>query len=386
MAEEIVEVQPRRRMRIAIGVFFFVSGFGFSTWASRIPHIQQQLNLNEAQLGGVLFALPVGLMLTLPVTGTLLNRFNSRRILLIGTVLFNVMMCLLGFVTEIWQLALLLFCFGSSRNLMNISVNAQSVGLQTLYDRSIIASFHGIWSLAGFGGAALGSAMVSAGVQPSYHFLLVGLSLTLISILFFPSTLHQQPNQQERRASFSLPNKALFKFGLITFACMACEGTMYDWSGVYFRKAVNAPDNYVTLGYVLYMISMTLGRFTGDWLISKVGIKKMLVNSGVLVGIGFAIASAFPYPITAGAGFMLVGFGVSCVVPLIFSIAGKSKQMSSGSAIASVSTVGYFGFLIVPPVIGFIAQQANLRWSFALMGLLGALITVMVRTLRIEQK
>src|SRR6202012_2609320 len=135
------------RVRFMVTIFFFVSGFGFSTWASRIPTIQQQLHLNEAQLGAVLFALPIGLMGTLPLTGVLLSRFDSRRIMIIGAILFNLMLCCIGFATHTWQLVIALVCFGSSRNLFNISVNAQSIGVQALFDPSIIARFHGIWSL-----------------------------------------------------------------------------------------------------------------------------------------------------------------------------------------------------------------------------------------------
>jgi MFS family permease len=134
--------------RIATAIFFFVSGFGFSTWASRIPTIQQSLHLNEAQLGAVLFALPIGLLLTLPVTGILLSRYDSRRILIAGAVFFNVMLGLIGYASHVWQIILALFCLGSSRNLLNISANAQSIGVQALYERSIIAGFHGVWSLA----------------------------------------------------------------------------------------------------------------------------------------------------------------------------------------------------------------------------------------------
>src|ERR1700759_4366590 len=121
---------PPARTRMMVAIFFFVSGFGFATWASRIPTIQQQLHLNEVQLGAVLFALPIGLMGTLPLTGVLLSRFDSRRIMMIGAVLFNLMLCGIGFATKTWQLAIILVCFGSSRNLMNISVNAQSIGVQ----------------------------------------------------------------------------------------------------------------------------------------------------------------------------------------------------------------------------------------------------------------
>lgn len=374
------------RVRIMVAIFFFVSGFGFSTWASRIPTIQQQLHLNEAQLGAVLLAMPVGLMLTLPVTGTLLSRFDSRRIMMIGALSFNIMLCGIGFSARTWQLVLALFCFGISRNLMNISANAQSIGVQALYDRSIIARFHGIWSLAGFGGAALGSLMVSLGISPGWHFLIVGGLLIGMCIYAFPGSLPQQPHARQRRRLFALPDRALAKYGLISFAAMACEGAMYDWSGIYFRKAVGASGKIATLGFVVYMVSMTLGRLTGDKLANRFGIKNMLTYSGVLICSGLLLAALLPYPLVAGLGFMLTGFGVSCVIPMVFSMAGRSAGMSSGSAIAAVSTVGYFGFLIIPPLVGSIAEMAGLRWSFGFIALFGAAITGLVQRILTDEK
>jgi len=368
-----------------VTIFFFVSGFGFSTWASRIPTIQQQLHLNEAQLGAVLFALPIGLMGTLPLTGMLLSRYDSRRIMMIGAMLFNVMLCAIGFAGQTWQLVLALVCFGSSRNLLNISANAQSIGVQAMYDRSIIARFHAVWSLAGFAGAALGSIMVSLGVSPALHFLIIGLLLTALCVYAYPGSLPQQPAPRERRPWFALPDKTLVKYGLISFASMACEGTMFDWSGIYFRKAVHASREGATLGFVAYMTAMTLGRLTGDRLASRYGIRTMLTYSGCLIGSGLLLATLLPFPVTAGLGFILTGFGVSCVIPMVFSMAGRSAGMSSGSAIAAVSTVGYLGFLLVPPLVGSVAQLAGLRSAYAMMAGFGVLITVLVRlTLRDE--
>jgi MFS family permease len=362
-----------------VAIFFFVSGFGFSTWASRIPTIQQELHLNEAQLGAVLFALPIGLMGTLPVTGVLLSRFDSRRIMMIGAVFFNLMLCGIGFATQTWQLVIALIFFGSSRNLLNISVNAQSIGVQSLFDRSIIARFHGIWSVAGFGGAALGSLMVSFQISPGWHFLIVGILLTVLCMYAYPGSLPQQPAPRERRPWFALPDKTLAKYGLISFASMACEGTMFDWSGIYFRKAVHASREIATLGFVFYMIAMTMGRFTGDRLANRFGIRTTLTYSGGLIGLGLLIAVGLPYPLTAGFGFILTGFGVSCVIPMVFGMAGRSPGMSSGSAIAAVSTVGYFGFLIVPPLVGSVAELAGLRSAFGMMAVFGFLITVLVQ-------
>lgn len=377
MPGDPVTVSPKKA-RIAIAIYFFISGFGFATWASRIPTIQQHLHLNEAQLGAVLFALPGGMMLTLPITGYLLRRFSSRYILLGGTIMFNLMMCLIGSVNQTWQLVVLLFLFGSSRNLMNISANAQSIGVQTLFSRSIIASLHGIWSIAGFAAATVGSLMVSVSIGTSWHFLVVSVILTTLCCFFFSDTVHQLPSPKERKGGFVWPDKIMLQFGLVCFASMACEGTMYDWSAIYLRKATGATKGVATAGYAIYMVAMTLGRFTGDKLANRIGIKTMLKYSGVLMFCGLLLAAAVPYTYIAAFGFIMVGFGVSCVVPMTFGMAGKVKHMSGGPAIAAVSTVGYFGFLIVPPLVGFIAEAFDLRWSFALMSLLGLLIVWMM--------
>lgn len=366
-----------RRARIAIALFFFLSGFGFSTWASRIPDIQHRLQLNEAQLGSVLFALPLGLLCTMPVTGLLLQRFSSSRIMFVGALAFNVMLSLLGFVTEVWQLVIGLFCFGASRNLLNISMNAQSVGVQALYQRSIITTFHGIWSVAGFSGAALGGVMVYFQVMPMWHFMIVGILMVILGFIAIPGSL-QQPPATSGRGRFALPDKGLLKYGLICFAVMSCEGTMYDWSGIYFQKAVQASKEVVTAGFVMYMIAMAAGRFSGDKLVNKLGVVTMIKYSGILIFTGLSLAALVPSPIPAGIGFMMTGLGVSCVVPLVFSMAGKSTTMANGPAIAAVSTIGYLGFLLVPPVVGFLAEAAGLRWAFGTMAIFGLVITALI--------
>lgn len=367
-----------RSARIATAVFFFISGFSFSSWASRIPDIQRRLSLNKAELGFFLLALPVGLVLTLPVTGYLLQRYSSRNIMMIGVLVFNLMLGLIGIVALPWQLGLVLFCFGSSRNLMNISVNAQSVAVQTLYNRSIITTFHGVWSLAGFAAAALGAIMVNYSIMPSWHFLIVALVMTIMAMLAFRDSPHLPPSRRANTKRFILPDRHLLKYGLISFAVMACEGTMYDWSNIYFQEAVHPPEQLVAAGYVIYMIAMSTGRFTGDSLVNRIGVPTMIKYSGILVLSGFMVAAVMPHTISASLGFMMIGFGVSCVVPLVLRMATQNTSMSSGSAIAAVSTVGYMGFLVVPPLIGFLAEAAGLRWAFALMAMFGVLITVLI--------
>ena len=161
---------------------------------------------------------------------------------------------------------------------------------------------------------------------------------------------------------------------------------MIDWSGIYLQKAVHTTREVATLGFTTYMIAMTLGRLAGDRFTNRHGIRTMLTYSGGLIGLGLLIAVFLPYPLTAIFGFILTGFGVSCVIPMVFAMAGRSEGMSSGSAIAAVSTVGYLGFLIVPPLVGSVAQLAGLRSAYAMMAAFGILITILVRFTFDEQQ
>lgn len=283
-----------------------------------------------------------------------------------------------------WQLIAALFCFGSARNIMTLSINTQGVAVQALYKKSIMASFHGIWSLAGFAGAAVGLLMVYFNVSPAWHFTSVSLALTIITVFFVKNALHQKPVPQSKRPVFSLPDKYLLKFSLICFACMACENTMYDWSALYFQKEVNPDKTIATAAFVIYLTAMTSGRFFGDKLVTRAGIKTVLKFSGIFIFTGMLTSVFLPYTLSVMFGFIMVGFGVSCVVPMVFSLAGKSKTMSSSSALASISTVGYLGFVLVPPFVGYIAQNAGLRLSFGLIAIFGAVIIYLVSQISAE--
>lgn len=376
---------PRIKHRTATIVYFFLSGFGYSTWASRIPGIQQQLHINEAQLGTALLASPIGVLVTVPFTSNLLNRYSSKSIMIFGAVFYNLMLALLAFTTQLWQLWIVLFAFGSSRNLLNLSMNAQGVEVQRLYENSIITSFHAVWSMAGFAGAAVGYLFVLFNLPLSVHLISVSVALLVLSIAFYPNTYYTRQHVPQRKKLFVWPHKDLIVFAMIAFASMACENVMYDWSGIYFRKAVLAPKATATAAFVLYMICMTTGRFFGDKIVPKLGVVNILRYSGIFICTGLLTASLFPYIITAAIGFVLIGFGVSCIIPLVFSLAGKSTTMSSGTAIASVSTISYFGFLAVPPGVGFIAQAIGLRWSFGIVSIFGAAIVLLVSMIKQQE-
>ena len=374
---------PQRRIhRIAVSCFFFLAGLCFASWASRIPAIQSRLKLNNAALGGVLFCLPIGLLTSLPIAGFLVAKYGSRIIVMLAAVAYAVTLPALGFAHSVTQLMITLFVFGFGGNLLNISINTQAVGTEALYSKPIMASFHGIWSTAGFTGAAAGAVMVRFAIIPGYHFLCItGLSF-LILLVFSRSLVPRDPKSDERLPIFARPDKSLLNLGLIAFCSMLCEGTMFDWSGIYFEHVVQPGRAWVTVGFTAFMSTMATGRFVGDWVAFKLGMKRMLQLSGICTASGLLLAVCFPWFIPATIGFLLVGAGVSSVIPMIYSAAGRSKQMSPGVAIAAVSTVGYLGFLFGPPFIGFIAQASSLRVSLALIAVMGLLITWLARGLQ----
>ncbi|HNP33140.1 MAG TPA: MFS transporter, partial [Flavobacterium sp.] len=374
------------RVRIATSLFFFGMGFCFATWASRIPDIKSMLQLSEAGLGTLLFALPIGQLAGMPISGKIVTKYGSRQISILGLLLYAFFLTLLGLATVKWQLAIGLFLFGFFGNFCNIAVNTHGVYTQQLYDKPIIGSFHGSWSLAGFCGALMSLLMLSLELSPVKHFFIafvIVVSIVLFNYKYIVKVKVKKQKEHENYSFIKNPDTTLIWLGIVCFCCMASEGIMFDWSGVYFKEIVKAPASLITLGYTTFMISMASGRFLSDILVHKYGIKKVLLVSGIVISSGLYSAVLFPYLIPCTIAFMIVGFGVSNVVPIIFNVAGNNEKVPAGIALTIVSSISFVGFLIGPPLIGVIAEMTSLKYSFAIIGVLGVFITVLVSKLKI---
>jgi MFS family permease len=376
-------VNSRLALRIAVAAFFFMAGLSFASWASRIPAIQQKLHLSEAALGGVLLAIPTGLMCSLPFTGWIITKIGSRKLLIIAITLYACFLVSLGAAHNIAELIGCLFCYGFVGNAANIAVNTQAVAAERMYEKPIMASFHGIWSMAGFTGAGIGIFMIGKQIPPFYHFIII-MVLIFAGIIISSNKLVRDSGKVARHEGEAIPTirerlrtiLPLLKLGIIAFCSMICEGTMFDWSGVYFKKVVLAEGGWIGAGYFAFMCTMALGRFTADWFAGKYGLKRTLQISGTLTASGLLVAVSFPQLLPATLGFMLVGVGVSSVVPMIYSSAGRTEGMSPGVALTAVSTIGFSGFMIGPPLIGFIAGIATLRASFLLIACMGLSVAI----------
>jgi MFS family permease len=358
--------------RVALGALFFFMGICFASWAARIPDIQAKFQLSEGELGTLLLCLPIGSMVGLPIAGWSVHHYGSRIVILICSFAYALTLPLIGLAPSPWVIVPVLMIFGMLGNIMNISLNTQALGLEDQLGKSILASFHGLWSMAGFTGAGLGAGMIFLQFSPAAHYGVVAL-LSVVIILFFQKYVINDKREKDGTGGLVLkkPDQLLLRVGLISFLGMMAEGCMFDWSGVYFKKIVEAKPELVSLGYVCFMGAMATGRFVTDKATNRYGKIPVLQVSGVLIFLGLVMAVLFPSLYTAGLGFLLVGFGVASIVPVSYGIAGRSKLYSPSVALALVSTLSFFGFLVGPPVIGFIAEAFNLQISFALIAFNG---------------
>lgn len=377
------KVSYLNRIRWAVSMFYFGMGLCFATWASRIPDIKTDLHLSEGDLGSILFALPLGQLVIMPFSGKLVTRFGSHRILIFALLLYVFSMTNLGLAAAAWQLSLGLFVFGIFGNLSNIAVNTQGVYTEVLFKKTIMSSFHGMWSFAGFTGALIGLGMLAFKLTPYIHFVIVAGIVFLMMVFNYKFLIKAKETiKAEKKKLFSKPDSALIWLGIIGFCCMASEGVMFDWSGVYFKDVIKAPGPLVILGYTSFMIMMAGGRFLGDGLIRKFGRKTVLQISGIMISAGLFTAVFFPFVIPATIAFMFVGLGVSTIVPTVYSVAGKNPNVSPSVALTTVSSVSFLGFLMGPPIIGYIAELLSLRFSFAFIGIFGILISLMVSRIK----
>ncbi len=371
-------MEERTKHRIALSALYFQSGLCFSTWASRIPDVKEAFALSDSELGLLLLIRPVGSFIGLPLAGWVVDNHGSRLSATTGLIGLSCSLILVSLAPSIWWLLGCLLFFGISSNLINVSINTEALVVQKSYDRFIISSFHGLWSLAGFAGGLIGALMLSLKVGMLYHVLLIAATVLLMLVLSINYISKKGGGNGEKKFALKMPDKFLLSLGMTAFFGLICEGCMFDWSGVYFKQVIHAEEGLIAIGYMAFMGTMALGRFVSGFFTNRFGSKRVVQVSGTLICTGLLIAVFFPYLTTAIIGFFLVGAGTSSVIPLTYAQVGKSKHISPGIALAMVSTIGYIGFLMGPPLIGFIADLLSLRASFALVAIVGLCISVTV--------
>lgn len=366
---------------MAVGIVFFLLGLSFTTWTSRIADIQQKQNLTDGQLGSVLFAMPVGLWVSLAVSGWFVKKYSSKSVAVWGLILYHIILVSIGLCSTTIQLVISLFLSGLFYSAVNVSMNTQGTLAEHNVNKTLLPFFHGIWSVAGFIGAFIGTLLIRNGIPIITQFIIIA-SLGISTILLSKKYLFYKPELEQVGKTFAIPEKSLIILGVIAFFAMICESTMYDWSVVYFQKEVHNANNNIGIGYSVFMAMMTIGRFANNFLSGKYGIRNLILINACLIFSGTWIAVIYPNLTGSSIGFGLVGLGISSMVPLVAGAASKTKRMAPASGIASVLTIGFVGYLIGPPLIGYISEYFNLKIAFVLLAVASMFIGVLSRVLK----
>ena len=366
------------RARIAISIFFLVDGMTFGTWAALIPSFQQKFTLSAGGLSWVLVGLVVGAMGSMSAAGRLSAAWGSHRTCRVAGLVFPSSLLALMLAPTHGCLIAAAVLFGACKGLLDISINAQGIHVENAIGRPIISSLNGFWSFGGLAAAGTLSLALHHGVSASTLLGVMAFALVTTTLLSAGSLLPERPAPAPATSgtAWTLPDGRLLRLGALAFLALFSEGVMLDWSAVYAHTVAHVSLATAPVAFAAFSVCMAAGRFTGDAFTARWGTLAALRASAALMVVGTAVATGLrTWPATL-AGFMVVGFGLANLVPILFRAAGRVHAHGAGPGVAAVSTLGYTGFLCGPPAVGFLAAVAGLPVSFGLVIVFGLVLAV----------
>ena len=365
---------PGRDLRIAryaVIAVFFLNGLVLSNWFVRIPAAQQKLGLSEGTLSIALLGTAIGALASMSIAGWLVTRLGSRPVVVTCVVLLCLALAPLALAPNLPSLVAAMFFLGASNGTLDVSMNSQAVVVEEGYGRPIMSSFHAAFSLGGLAGASGGGLIAARGIGIEPHLLSLCVAGLVVAVIVTRPLLPAEADRGgEAEPAFVRPTRALAALGVISFCVLLGEGAMSDWSAVYLNDTLATGPGFAAAGYAAFSLAMAAGRLSGDTLLARFGATAVVRACGVLAAVGLGTSLIVEQPILSLVGFACAGAGFSVVFPAALSAAGRSQEMPTGPALAAVSTTGYFGFLVGPPVIGFIADGVGLSAGlFVVVGL-----------------
>ncbi|MGL4609419.1 MAG: MFS transporter [Trueperaceae bacterium] len=359
--------------RWAVITIFFVNGMCVASWLSRVPAIKDIIQGDELIMSRVLLGPAVGAIISFPVTAFLLGRFGSRVVTIVTSLLLCSALALLSLGSSPLSFFMLLFVFGFCNAANDVSMNAQAAEVEAGLAKPIMSSFHGTFSAGGILGALLARYFAGQDIGLGVHLPSVALCLAVVSSIAAFYLLPTKPQPSDAPV-FALPSKAVFLVGLIGFCALVGEGAMGDWSALYLRDSLNTDEGFAAYGYAAFAVAMTFGRFVGDTLTKRLGAKRLVMLGGFLTASGLGLGLLLHTVWSALLGFTAVGLGLSIMFPIMVTIASQQSPDNKGAAIAAVATMGYTGFLLGPPLIGFVAHYSSLSWGLGVVAILALVI------------
>lgn len=366
-----------RRGRVAVALLFLVYGVILGTWTARIPAIKHALRLGDGALSIGLLAFAAGAIVGMQASGRLVDRYTSGKVMVPAVFADAVLLNLPAHAVGLVSLVAGLFAFGAGHGMLNVAMNVNAVEVQRAYGRPIITSFHAVYSVGGFLGAALGGLFAYAEIGAAATFLSVAAGVIAVAIWAARWTLPPDPTEVTARPDRGAgPVPGVLFLGVLVFCCLVGEGAAADWSTVYLRDTLGSNAGFAAAAYAAFSIMMMAGRLVGDRLAAAIGPVRLVRFCGVLAGAGLAAALLINHPVAGVAGFGLLGAGLSCIAPQVFSAAGNRDPARAGQAIARVASLGFLGFVVGPVVIGGIAQLAGLAFALSVPAVLALFVAL----------
>ena len=379
----VTEVQAKTNPIKATLISFFGLGFGTAAWAPLIPYAQDRLQVNHASFGYLLLCGGLGSMLAMPATGMIIQRVGCKAVIATFLALLLMTLPVLTMGHTALVMAIALFIFGTAAGGLGVAINLQAVIVEKNTSRNMMSSFHGMCSLGGLVGVMVVTCLLALGLSPLLSalvvsaFMLICLAIASRHSLNKAETGDQSVTEQEKPRSFVMPKPLVLLFGLMCFIAFLSEGSALDWSGIYLVENFNLDKAYAGLAYTCFAISMTVGRFVGSSIQKKIGEKNTIVYGAILAAMGLALVVFTPVWLGALVGYLLVGFGCSNIVPIIFSQVGRQNVMPKATALSYVSTMAYSGSLLGPALIGFVSMVTGLTVVFAIIAVMIICIPVL---------
>ncbi|SFN17368.1 Predicted arabinose efflux permease, MFS family [Candidatus Pantoea varia] len=363
--------QHKHQSRLNWGTrtIFLINGLGMSAWAPLVPFARDRLQLSGASLGALLLCLGIGSLAAMPVTGTLVAKFGCRRVMCFSTLLVLVMMPLLATADSHLVMAAALMLFGAGLGMLDVAMNYQAVQVEQAADKPMMSGFHGFFSLGGILGAGTVSLLLSRSFTPLTATLVVMAVMLLLLLWRLPVLMNERLHQPDQ-PWLVIPRGWVAFLGLLCFILFLAEGAVLDWGALLLLQNPEMTPAWAGLGYAVFSVAMTLGRFSGDKIIQRFGRYPVMLTGALTAAAGMSLAVLLPWPEIALLAFLLVGFGLSNTVPMLFNAAGNQQDMPANLAISAMTTLGYAGILSGPALIGFISQWISLSGAFLMIALL----------------
>ncbi|MER5206730.1 MFS transporter [Streptomyces sp. NPDC002825] len=351
-----------RRGRGSLAVSFFVQGVTFALLVTRIPAIQDQYGISDGLLPVFLAAVPILAGVASVSTERVVARMGPAVVLRWAQPFVLLALLAVGLGSELWQAAIALGLFGLAVGALDASMNMLGVSLQRAYGRSIMLGFHASYSLGGIAGASL------AWVGAHWHLSLFVSYLPVVAVLlpaaFVGSRWYVAGGEQAAGAEGVKGSGVVFKVLLplclvMTFAYIG-DSTVSNWSAKYLQDVLHSSEELATVPYNAYMVTTLLGRAVGDFGVRRLGAVVVVRAGAVLAGLGFAVVAVAPGAWAGIAGFTVLGFGLSVIVPQTFAAAGRLFPGDSDAAVARLNVFNYVGFLVGSPLVGALGDA----WSY----------------------